>query len=86
MYNSDSRNVFSKFNAMDVAFIFIIQVVIARKKVKFIKRLAQLFQGPKAIVHSSDIETISVMVPITEKNSDITPLLFGLCNVPVYKI
>jgi hypothetical protein len=60
--------------------------MITRKKVKLIERLAELFQGPKAIVHSSDVKTITIVVPVTHKNSCITSFLLGFSNIPVYKI
>ena len=56
------------------------------EEIKFIKRLTQLFQGPKAIVHSSDIKTIAVVMPVAHKNTCVTSFLLGFGNIPVYKI
>jgi hypothetical protein len=60
--------------------------MIARKEIKLIERLTELFQGPKAIVHSSDIKTITIVMPIAHKNSCVTTFLLGFGNVPIYKI
>jgi hypothetical protein len=60
--------------------------MITREKVKSIKRLTELFQGPKAIVHSSDIKTIAIVMPITHKNSNIATFLLCFSNVPIYKV
>jgi hypothetical protein len=85
VYHSDARNILSEFNAMDVPLIFVVKIMITRKEIKLIESLSQFFKGPKAIVHSSNIETVAIVMPIAHKNSSVTTFLLGFSNVPVYK-
>jgi hypothetical protein len=60
--------------------------MITRKEIKLIESLSQFLKGSKAIVHSSNIKTVAIVMPIAHKDANITPLLFCFSNIPVYKI
>jgi hypothetical protein len=86
VYHSDARNILSEFNAVDVPLIFVVKIMITRKEIKLIESLSQFFKGSKAIVHSSNIKTVAIVMPIAHKDANITPLLFGFVNIPIYEI
>jgi hypothetical protein len=86
VYHSDARNILSEFNAVDVPLIFVVKIMITRKEIKVIESLSQFFKGSKAIVHSSNIKTVAIVMPIAHKNSCVTTFLLGFGNVPIYKI
>jgi uncharacterized membrane protein YGL010W len=86
VYHSDARNILSEFNAVDVPLIFVVKIMITRKEIKVIESLSQFFKGSKAIVHSSNIKTVAIVMPITHKNSSVTSFLLGLGNVPIHKV
>jgi hypothetical protein len=86
VYHSDARNILSEFNAVNVPLIFVIKIMITRKEIKVIESLSQFFKGSKAIVHSSNIKTVTIVMPIAHKNSSVTAFLLGFGNVPIYKV
>jgi hypothetical protein len=60
--------------------------MITRKEIKVIESLSQFFKGSKAIVHSSNIKTVAVVMPVAHKNSSVTAFLLGLGNIPINKV
>jgi hypothetical protein len=60
--------------------------MITRKEIKLIESLSQFLKGSKAIVHSSNIKTVAIVMPIAHKNANIASFLLGFGNIPIYKI
>jgi hypothetical protein len=60
--------------------------MITGKEIEVIKRLAQLFQGSKTVIHCGNIKTIAIMMPIAHKDTGVTTFFSGFGDIPIHEI
>jgi hypothetical protein len=74
------------FNTLNITLVAIIQVVIARNKVNMFKVIIHVLQGPEAVVQCDNVETGTVVVPVTQEQAGFTPFLSSLGSGPLHKV
>jgi hypothetical protein len=74
------------FNTLNITLVAIIQVVIARNKVNMFKVIIHVLQCPEAVVQCDNVETGTIVVPITEKHTGLTTFFLCLDSGPLYKV
>jgi hypothetical protein len=85
VYDAHIGKMLGPFRGINVTLVPVVEIVVSWDEDDLIEVFAEMFQGTQAIVQRQDIDSSSIVVPISQHQAYLTTFGFGLGGGPLHK-